>query len=105
MDHQSRSEGHPEEFSMELGRVQPTDVHPDGAAAVEVSANVAALLGIRNGVRPDPQFLRQHLGAAGYLFVLVISDCALKLANQLEVALESFGLDEVIEEFARDLAL
>ena len=39
------------------------DVTPDRAAAVEVGADVGALLGMRNGVGVDPQPFRQRLGA------------------------------------------
>ena len=90
---------------MELRRVQPADVHPNRAAAVEVGADIVALLGIGNGVGLDPQSLRQPLGAARHRLVLFISEGALELPDQPEVALEPFGLDEVVEEFACDLAL
>ena len=90
---------------MELGRVQSANVHPDRAAAVEVGADVVALLGMRNGVGFDRKFLRQSLGAAGHLLILIISEGAFEQADQPEVAVEPFRLDEVVEEFARDLAL
>jgi hypothetical protein len=41
---------------VELGRVQPADVHPDRAAAIEVGADIVALLGMRNGIRLNPSF-------------------------------------------------
>lgn len=81
MNRQPRSERHPQAFRMELGRVQPADIHPHGAAAVAVAADLVALLGIGGGICLDAQPLRQRLGAAGHLLVLFESDRALELAD------------------------
>ncbi|MNF90630.1 hypothetical protein D3C84_732000 [compost metagenome] len=89
---------------MEFGRMQPSDVHSDSAAAVEVGTDVIALLGIGDRICLDPQLLRQRIGTPGHLLVLFEPDCTFELADQLEVALEPFAADEVIEEVARDLA-
>src|SRR5215207_4588860 len=105
MDRESRSEGYPEEFGVELGRVQATDVHADCATAIDIGADVFALLGIGYGIRLGSKTLRQSLGAPGHHLILFISECTFELANALKIALEPFRLDEVIEEFARDLTL
>jgi hypothetical protein len=105
MHRQTRGERHPQELGVELGRVQPTNVHTHRAAAVEVGPDVVALLRMGNGVRFDRKFLRQSLGAAGHLLVLLVSEGPFEKADQLEVAVELFRSDEIVKELARDLAL
>ena len=43
------------EFGVKLRRMQPADVHPNRAAAVDIGADILSLLGIGNGVSLDPQ--------------------------------------------------
>jgi hypothetical protein len=104
MDRQAGGKRHPQELGVELGRVRPADVHPDRAATAEVGADEVALLGMWNGVKPDPQSLGQRLCAACHALVLFISDGPSEQADQPEVAVELFGLDEIVEEFASDRA-
>ena len=81
---------------MEFGRVQSANVHAHRATAVEVSADVRALLGMRNREGVNSQPLCQRFGATGHFVVLIVTERALEHARQLEVAVDPFCLDEVV---------
>ena len=86
-------------------RMQAADVHPHGAATIEIGSDIVTLRGMRNGIGVDPQQFRQPVGAAGHLVILIVAERALEMPHQLEIAIQPFRPDEFIQEFTGGLAL
>src|SRR4051794_30489799 len=85
--------------------MKAANVHPDGAADVEIRPEKRVLLGRRNCIGVDAKRLAQRFRLAGE--PLVLAGCARsgEAARQREVAVDALVRDEAIEVLARGLGL